>query len=156
MRRRVFVAESALRDRSLERGGGLNSLVGELGADLEIGWTETPLVETILGKSRELVLLGSCKNLGTGKELGGGEFEYVGPAHRSENERLPSKKPSLEYFSLLTDLARIGIGLLFGTGLKQPGSVDRGLAGVFGDGGVCLITGILAALRGNGRVPSAA
>lgn len=75
MRRRVIVAESALRDRSLERGGGLNSLVGELGADLEIGWTETSLLETTLGKSRELVLLGICKNLGTGKELGGGEFE---------------------------------------------------------------------------------
>lgn len=80
----------------------------------------------------------------------------MGPAHRSENERLPSKNPSSEYLSLLTDLARIGIGLLLWKGLEQPGSVDRGRAVDFRDGGVCVITGILEALRGDGRNPSAA
>lgn len=80
MRRSVIVAESEGSHRSL--GNGLRSLVGEAGADFAIG--RKSILEAEEGKSRETVLLGCSENLGMGKELGGGELEYAGPAQRSE------------------------------------------------------------------------
>lgn len=91
MRRRVFVAESAESNRSL--GGGLDHLVGEAGADLEMGCISVS--ESKEGNSSETVLLGPRKNLGKGNELGGGEFEYAGPAQRSEKWNFPSSKLTL-------------------------------------------------------------
>lgn len=58
-------------NRSL--GEGLRSLVGEAGADLEIG--NKSYSDDIEGNSRDTVLFGFSENLGMGKELGGGEFE---------------------------------------------------------------------------------
>jgi len=42
--------------------------------------------DAVGGSSRDTVLLGFMENLGMGTELGGGEFEYAGPAHSSEKE----------------------------------------------------------------------
>ena len=71
MRRRVSVAESALRNSSLAEG--FRSLVGEAGADLASGCTS--MLELELGKSKDTVRLGLIENLGMGRELGGGELE---------------------------------------------------------------------------------
>lgn len=74
MRRRVFVADSALRNISLVQP--VSPLVGDEGADLAIGRTiSTEVSSAIIGKSSETVRLGRIENLGIGKELGGGELE---------------------------------------------------------------------------------
>lgn len=80
MRRRVCVAESVLSDKP--PGDGLRSRVGDAGADLAKGGKS--ISEGEAGRSRETVLLGLTENFGIGKELGGGEFEYAGPAQSSE------------------------------------------------------------------------
>jgi hypothetical protein len=73
MRRKVFVAESALRSKSLIEG--LCSLEGEAGADLAFGCTSKS-ASSDTGKSSDTVRFGGLiENLGIGKELGGGEFE---------------------------------------------------------------------------------
>jgi hypothetical protein len=91
MRRRVFVAESALRNKSFI--DGLCSLEGEAGADLAVGCT-LKSVPWFTGKSRDTVRFGGLiENLGIGKELGGGEFEYAGPAQRSEKGKFSFPKP---------------------------------------------------------------
>jgi hypothetical protein len=48
-----------------------------------------------------MVLFGLSENLGISKELGGGEFEYVGPAQSSENESLSLATSSLKALSFL-------------------------------------------------------
>lgn len=84
MRRRVFVAESALLKRSIGvifvaaltnrlLDEGLRSLVGDAGADFETRCRSNS--EIGVGKSSETVLFGQRENLGIGNELGGGEFE---------------------------------------------------------------------------------
>lgn len=80
MRGSADVAESEASHKSFEKG--LLTLVGEVGADFAIG--RKSILEAEEGKSRETVLLGRRENLGMGKELGGGELEYAGPAQRSE------------------------------------------------------------------------
>jgi hypothetical protein len=91
MRRRVFVAESALRNKSFI--DGLCSLEGEAGADLAVGCT-LKSVPWFTGKSRDTVRFGGLiENLGIGKELGGGELEYAGPAQRSEKGKFSFPKP---------------------------------------------------------------
>lgn len=71
MRRRVFVAESALKKKSL--GERYGSLVGEGGADFGNGPSSKSGAEP--GKSSDTVRFGIIENLGMGKELGGGELE---------------------------------------------------------------------------------
>nr|AFK48196.1 unknown [Medicago truncatula] len=66
------------------------------------------------GRSRDTVLFGLTVNLGIGNELGGGEFEYVGPAHNSDNKKLPPLKSSSKVISFLQAFPLIGIGLLLG------------------------------------------
>lgn len=48
-----------------------------------------------------------------GRELGGGELEYAGPAQRSEKLSSTLKEPSFPKSSSTFSLAGIGIGLLF-------------------------------------------
>lgn len=132
MRRRVSVAKSALSKRS--PGEGERSLVGDAGADLACGCISISGEE--LGRSRDTVLFGLTENLGIGKELGGGEFEYVGPAQSSEKNRFPSVTSSLKHIILLQALPLIGIGGLFGVlllkgFLSEPGF--EGGDGVFGE-----------------------
>lgn len=109
MRRSVLVADSALGNRSLLEG--LCSLVGDGGADLAIGCILRSGDEP--GNSSDTVLFGLTENLGIGKELGGGEFEYAGPAHSSEKESLSSITSSIKWFSLAEILTLIAIGVLF-------------------------------------------
>jgi hypothetical protein len=111
MRRKVLVAESALRKISLVEL--LCSLVGDGGADLAIGWYVLIISGAEQGRLSDTVLFGRIENLGIGKELGGGEFEYVGPAQSSENENLSLAIPSLKALSLLQAFALILMGALF-------------------------------------------
>lgn len=108
MRRRVLVADSAVRKRSLLEG--LYSLVGDGGADLAS--VCILISEAEPGNSSDTVLFGRTENLGMGKELGGGEFEYAGPAHSSEKESVSSEISSLKYFTLAETLTLIAIGVL--------------------------------------------
>lgn len=82
MRRRFFVAESSLWKKLLEKQM-LWSLVGEEGADLATGWKFISEAD-FSGKSSETAFFEQSGNVGMGKELGGGELEYAGPAHSSE------------------------------------------------------------------------
>lgn len=116
MRRKVFVAESSQRKISLVQL--LNSLVGDEGADLAIGWRVLTISGVERGNSSDTVLFGRSENLGIGKELGGGEFEYVGPAQRSENESLLIPISSAKALSFLRAFALILIGALLGVVLE--------------------------------------
>lgn len=113
MRRRVLVAESTVRNRSFV--DGLSSLVGEAGADLAVGYTLIPGSET--GNSSDTVRFGLIENLGIGRELGGGEFEYAGPAHSSENGEFSFEISSSSSKGVSLTGTFIGIGELFGTAL---------------------------------------
>ena len=118
MRRKVFVAESALRNKSPIHG--LCSLEGEAGADLAVGST-LKSVPWDTGKSRDTVRFGGLiENLGIGKELGGGEFEYAGPAHRSEKGKYSFTRPisSQKDVSFLGTVTLMVMGELFEMVLK--------------------------------------
>jgi hypothetical protein len=60
-----------------------------------------------------MVLFGLSENLGISKELGGGEFEYVGPAQSSENESLSLATSSLKALSFLQAFKLMLMGALF-------------------------------------------
>lgn len=84
------------------------SLVGEAGADLGRGGRSIP--DDGKGNSKDTLLFWRSENLGIGKELGGGEFEYAGPAQSSEltNSSISSSK----FGPVVVGLEQIVIGLL--------------------------------------------
>ena len=84
------------------------SLVGEGGADLATCGSSIP--DDGRGKSKETLLFWRRENLGIGRELGGGELEYAGPAQSSEEEK--SSISSLKLGPLVMGLGLIAIGLL--------------------------------------------
>ncbi|WVZ08904.1 hypothetical protein V8G54_022250 [Vigna mungo] len=84
MRRKAFVGESK---RSLAHGEC--SPRGEEGAELACNCNSISGQEP--GRSRDTLLFGLTENFGIGNELGGGEFEYVGPAQSSESKMPPSE-----------------------------------------------------------------
>lgn len=102
------------------------------------------------GKSSDTVLFGRIENLGIGKELGGGEFEYVGPAQSSE------KTSSLKALSFLQALALILMGAVFTVVFECVL-----LSECIGDGVLgkeeekhCLVTGVEQAFKGVGSIPA--
>lgn len=152
MRRKVLVADSALRNRSLLEG--LCSLVGDEGADFAIGCILRSGDEP--GNSRDTVLFDWIENLGIGKELGGGEFEYAGPAHSSENESLSSKTSSLKSLHLVAEtLTLIAIGALFAVDKLCGLLSECEKGGVLGEGQACLEAGVAQSLNGVGSIPAA-
>ena len=132
MRHRVLVAESALSSkRSLVKGRSKRSLLGEEGADLATRRISIPGEEEP-GRSRDTVLFGRTENLGIGKELGGGEFEQVGPAHNSESKTPPPLGTS-SLSSFLQALPLMGIGVLLGVTFTFPTILLSELGGVLGE-----------------------
>lgn len=114
---------------------------------------------------------GLIENFGIGSELGGGELEYAGPAHLSENNRVSKSfgNFSLKALSLSGVLKFIAIGLLLTEvfDFVVVLSTERELKLTAGDGdGVFgeeegkeikeeerLVTGVDKALSGVGSIP---
>lgn len=112
------------------------------------------------GKSSDTLLFGTIENLGIGKELGGGEFEYVGPAQRSENERLPLATSSLKVLFFLQTFRSMLIGVLVAVVLNCTLTSFLGPDGVSGkvkeqeEEHAPAATGEEEVLNGVGRIPS--
>ncbi|KAK0581456.1 hypothetical protein LWI29_014005 [Acer saccharum] len=168
MRRRVWVAESALTKASLVLP--VCPLVGDGGADLAKGWLiSIPEISLATGNSSETVRFGRIENLGIGKELGGGELEYAGPAHRSEYDSVSNSFGNLPLkgLSFLGVLKFIAIGLLLTVvfDFVIVLSTDRELELTVGDGVIGedggkeikeedrLVSGVEKDLIGVGSIP---
>lgn len=126
---------------------------------MAIGWCVLIISGAKQGRLSDTVLFGRIENLGIGKELGGGEFEYVGPAQSSENENLSLAISSLKALSFLQAFALILMGALFTVVFEcvllsecvGDGVLGKGEEGEEKHG---LVTGVEQVFNGVGSIPA--
>lgn len=126
---------------------------------MAIGWCVLIISGAEQGKSSDAVLFGRSENLGIGKELGGGEFEYVGPAQSSENESRSLATSSLKALSFLQAFKLMLMGALFTVVFEcvlLSECVGDGVSGKEEEGEEkhCLVTEVEQACNGVGSIPA--